>query len=160
MKRTVYLLALFLLLFAFGCSELPPTGPAGVDKELSKPNTQEIIKIDNKVEDPLYGFTQVIGELNCYHELVGSQSDNNNNVLLVRVQLDLNAQLYDRFGKYHLDWRVSGENSSLVFVPEGEAVLLKITYPIYNRDDSVLIVQYRITTDGVDISKMWLEPVK
>ncbi len=160
MGRTIKFFVLFLALalIAVGCSELPPTGPAGVNEELSKPANQQIVKLDYKVEDPVSGFSEVVGELSCYHEVLTKPSDNNS-IYLVRVQLELEAELQDMLGMYHLKWGISGKSDDLVQIKGGSSYILKKIYPITNRNDCVLAVDYVVTTEGVGISDMWLEPI-
>lgn len=156
MKNLIKPFVLTTFLFAFGCNDLPPTEPAGAVQKLNNPVTKEVLDICCQVTDPIMGCCKVIGEVTYVHEIVEIQSALSG-LSLVRVQIDMDAELCDRFGMVHLEWGIVGKSEDLIYVSEDGIYLLQKAYPICNRNECVLVVQYLVTTEGVGIPNMWIE---
>ena len=69
----------------------------------------------------------------------------------------MDAELCDRYGMVHLEWRIVGNSEDLIYVSEEGIYLLQKAYPICNRNECVLVVQYLVTIEGVGIPNMWIE---
>ena len=155
MKNLIKSFVLVSLLFFFGCNDLPPTEPAGVSQKLSNPITKEVLNICCQVTDPIMGACQVVGEVTLVHEIVETQSDLPG-LSLVRVQIAMDAELCDRYGMVHLEWGIVCNSQDLIYVSEDGIYLLQKVYPICNRNECLLVVQYLVTTEGVGIPNMWV----
>ena len=153
MKYLVCSLVTTLILSTFGCSEPPPTEPSAVTKRICDPITKELINLCFKVDDPIAGSCQVIGEVFYMHEIVETQEK----IYLVRVQLEINAELCDRYGIFHLPWEIMGNSDDYIYISEEGIYILQKAYPICNRDECFLVVQYLVTTEGLGIPNMWIE---
>ena len=156
MKNLIKSFVVISIFFFFGCNDLPPTEPAGVSQKLSNPVTKEVLDICCQVTDPIMGCCKVIGEVTYVHEIVEIQSYLRG-LSLVRVQIDMDAELCDRYGMVHLEWRIVGNSEDLIYVSEEGIYLLQKAYPICNRNECVLVVQYLVTIEGVGIPNMWIE---
>ena len=156
MKNLIKSFVVISILFCFGCNDLPPTEPAGVVQKLNNPVTKEVLDICCQVTDPIMGCCKVIGEVTYVHEIVEIESDLSG-LSLIRVQIELEAELCDMFGMVHLPWGITGSSEDLIYVSEDGIYILQKAYPICNRGECVLVVQYLVTTEGVGIPNMWVE---
>ena len=156
MKKLITSFFVTALLLVIGCQDVPPTEPTGAIQKLNNPITKEVLSICCCVNDPLSGSCQVIGEVSYVHEIVDIQTGPND-LILVRVQLGMDTELCDRLGRFHLEWGIVGNSEDLIYVSEEGIYILQKAYPICNRNDCVLVVQYLVTTEGIGIPNMWVE---
>ncbi|MBT8380458.1 MAG: hypothetical protein KJN64_14660 [Ignavibacteria bacterium] len=151
LMRTFVAISILLLI---GCNETPPTEPIPVLEKFCNP-IKEVINICCSVQDPMAGACQVMGEVTYTHEIIDLQSTQNG-LSLVHVQIEMEAELCDMFGMIHPPWGIVGSSVDFVYVSEEGVYLLQKAYPICNRNQCVLIVQYLVTTEGVGIPNMWV----
>ena len=156
MKYFVSLLVTIIFLLNLGCNELPPTEPSGTSQKISSPITKEVINLCCNVNDPIAGSCQVIGEACYMHEIIETQ-EKPAGISLVRVQIEMNAELCDRYGMVHLPWEIIGNSDDYIYISEEGIYILQKAYPICHRDECFLVVQYLVTTEGVGIPNMWIE---
>jgi hypothetical protein len=156
MKYLVSLLVTTLFLLILGCNELPPTESSGVSQKISCPITKEVINLCFSVNDPIAGSCQVIGEVCYVHEIVETQ-EKSTGISLVRVQIEINAELCDKYGMVHLPWEIIGNSDDYIYISEEGVYILQKAYPICNRDECFLVVQYLVTTEGVGIPNIWID---
>lgn len=156
MKALTKLIIAVSLFISFGCNEVPTTEPeAGIQKSCD-PIIKEVINLCCNVQDPIMGACQVIGEVTYQHEIMDPQ-EKLSGISLVRVQLEMNAELCDRYGMVHLPWGIVGSSEDFVYVSEDGIYILQKAYPICHRNECVLVVQYLVTTEGVGIPNMWID---
>lgn len=159
MKNLFVILTIFSLAFLFGCQEnqiiQPETDPILKDN-LPYKNT---VKICCEVHDPNFGVCNLNGCVNYTHKVI-NESMGPMKRTMVSVGLYMNSVLCDKLGIVHLEWRVEGRSNEVVYVSEEGILLLEKTYPITYRNDSVILVQYLVTTDGVGVSKVSIVPIE
>ncbi len=157
MKNLIKSFVAVSLLLLVGCNETPPTEPIPAAEKFGDP-IKEVINLCCSVQDPLAGACQVKGEVTYTHEIIDLQSTQSG-LSLVRIQIEMEAELCDMFGMIHPPWGIVGSSLDLVYISEDGIYLLEKAYPVCNRNQCVLYVQYLVTTDGMQISNMWIEPV-
>ncbi|MBT8378424.1 MAG: hypothetical protein KJN64_04275 [Ignavibacteria bacterium] len=156
MKYLVSLLVATLFLLILGCIELPPTESSGVSQKISCPITKEVINLYFSVNDPVGGSFQVIGEVCYMHEIVETQ-EKSTGIYLVRVQIEINAELCGKYGMVHLPWEIIGSSDDYIYISKECVYILQKAYPICNRDECFLVVQYLVTTESLGIPNMWID---
>lgn len=142
-----------LLVLFFGCQE----------NIINEPDTATILKHDSaidrslnlccEVRDPIYGVCNLNGSVDYTFDVL-EEAMHPSAVTLVSIKLALNAVLCDNLGMVHLEWRAAGRSEEIVHVSIEGIALIEKSYPITNRPDIVLLVQYLVTTNGIGISRV------
>jgi len=173
MKTLSFAVCLLCLLLFWNCQESYITTPEdspqipkflngpGSNMEESPPKiiiTKDIIIINQMINDPMLGNSEIIGEAMYTLEL-GDNTQQSEGLYNVRFSTVFNAELIDKCGMVHLPWTIIGESEDEFFVSEDGIYLLQKSYAIENRDEVVLIVQFLVTIEGAGIPNMWLEVV-
>jgi len=158
MKTLFITLATFSLALIIGCQEGMFNEPSETmlkqKSDLVNPN---IISMNYKVKDPLYGTSKVTGEVTYTHEVINQQMGPIG-FKRISLQLSLDSELENLLSMSPIKWRVRGKSQDVVTVSEEGILLIEKSYWINNRTDVVLLVQYLVTTDGVGISGVSLAP--
>lgn len=157
MKKILLIIAALSVLFVIGCQENSITDPFSTLEKTGNSVTKDTIQINFVIEDPLAGSSELVGVVYYTHELLNS--DQLNNQFLVSVSLELNSLLNDMLGMMHLEWSSSGKSEDSMYINEEGIYILQKSYSITNRNDVVLVVQYLVTTEGVGVPNLWLEPI-
>ena len=160
MKTIFVNLVAFLLVLILGCQENGINEPANVlMKDSETLSTSNIIKLNYDLRDPISGTSTLSGRVSYSIQLItegmGPRASNQ-----FKIQINMKSKLEDRFGMTHMEWRVEGRSEDVVYVSEDGILLLQKTYPITNRTDVIVLVQYLVTTDGIGISSLALVPLE
>lgn len=160
MKNLFLILAVFSLALLIGCQENMINEPAGsLDKSDDNFLTTNTLKLNNDVRDPFYGMCKLTGRVTYALQVVNATM-NPIGLEQTSVQITMDAELNDLFGMAHLEWRIQGRSNDVLYVSEEGIQLLEKTYPITNRTDLVLLVNYLVTTEGVGIATVNLVPLE
>jgi hypothetical protein len=145
----------FLML---GCEEIQVTEP-----------TQSVAKKDNLLcngtinlccllDDPLGDCSQLLGEVEYVHEIIESETGEDNQYL-VALTLDMSSELCRQSGPNEIYCPIECTTNDTFYVSEEGIYILMKAYIIENRIDVLLMVQYLITTEGVGIPNIWLQEI-
>lgn len=160
MKTFAGILIFCVIIFTSGCSDTFITEPTETLNKPGQTYNSHKGKIDLccPLQDPLSGTCNINGCVQYYHQIL-SGPNNNGGVYTIQVNLEMCSELCDLFGMMHPEWRVLGSSEDLVFVSEEGIAILEKYYPVCNRVDIRLNVKYLVTTEGVGIVQMMIEPV-
>ena len=160
MKTFFVTLIAFSLVLIIGCQENTVNEPADVllkhDDNLVTANK---LKLNYELSDPLYGYSRVSGSVSYVHQII-NRAMNPVGLSEISIHIVMDSELDDLLGMMHLEWRIQGRSNDIVYVSEDGILLIEKTYPITNRNDVVLLVQYLVTTNGVGISSVNLVPLE
>ena len=160
MKNLFLTLAAFSLAFLIGCQENLINEPSGVlTKSEDNLITSNTIKLNQDVQDPLYGISRLTGRVSYARQVI-YDAMNPSAQERISLQINIDCNLNDLLGMVHLEWRVQGRSTDVIYVSEEGIVLLEKSYQITNRTDVILLVQYLVTTNGVGISNVSLVPLE
>ncbi|HCY75477.1 MAG: hypothetical protein IH620_02430 [Ignavibacterium sp.] len=148
MKNLFELLAAFTLMLLIGCSESLPKDSNAINKSIKTSVIKERINLCCMIHDPYSGDCHLNGTVAYTHQVLENQLDLNN-LKQIKVMLEVNANLCDRLGLNHLNWGLRDVSEDIVFVNDGGKVVIEKKYPIKNRDDIEIVIEYIITTEGV-----------
>lgn len=156
----ITLAALSLAMFIIGCQENLINEPSGVVlKHQDNLVSTNIIKLNYNLRDPLYGTCCLSGRVTYSFQIL-NWPINSTGLYEVAIHIYINSEINDMLGMMHLEWRAEGRSDDIVYVSEEGIVLVNKWYPITNRSDVVLLVQYLVTTNGIGISNVSLAPLE
>lgn len=158
MKKLLFTLVFFSLVLLIGCQDNITTDPLSSLTKKSGEMSHERIKICCPVCDPLSGICNVNGYVDYLHQIIRGP-ENENGVYTILLNLEMNSELCDKCMRVHLEWAIKGISEDTVYVSEEGIVIVDKTYPISNRNDIILCVQYLVTTEGVGIPNIWLQEI-
>jgi hypothetical protein len=160
MKKLLFSLVVFSVLFLTGCQEKMLNEPAD---SLLKHNdnlvTAKTLKLNYELSDPLYGSSKLSGTVSYVHTII-NRTMNPIGLKEISLHIEMNSELYDYLGLMHLEWIVQGRSEEIYYVSEEGILLVEKSYWITNRNDVVMLVQYLVTTEGVGISSVSLVPLE
>jgi hypothetical protein len=152
------LIATLLVLF-FGCQENIINEPDTAKIQKHNLTIDHSLKICCEVRDPRYGACNLNGCVNYTFDVI-EEAMHASAVTMVSLKIYLNAVLCDNLGMVHLEWRAEGRSEEIVYVSEEGIALIEKSYPVTNRPDIVLLVQYLVTTNGIGISRAVIVPLE
>ena len=100
----------------------------------------------------------MVGLVEYTHNII-QVTESPDELYTITVNLNMNSELCDRCMIMHLPWVAEGSSEHTVYVSEEGIALVERGYLISNRNDTMLIVQYLITTEGVGIPNMWIQEI-
>jgi hypothetical protein len=159
MKTLLVTLVAFLFALIIGCQESLVNEPTASLEKKRGSGEKDILKICCQVKDPLTGMCNVNGCIIYSHQIV-TRSMNPTGLVEVQLYLEMDSELCDPLGMFHLEWKAKGRSEDIVFVSEEGIAMVEKSYRISNRDDAVLLVRYMVTTDGVGISRVILAEIE
>ena len=160
MKNLFQLILPLAILGLLSCQNFNPTEPTNYTAK--KTNSQfeifDRIEICCEVCDPHSGVCKVVGLVEYTHNII-QVPESPDELYTITVTLNMNSELCDRCMIMHLPWVAEGSSEHTVYVSEEGIALVERGYLISNRNDTMLIVQYLITTEGVGIPNMWIQEI-
>jgi hypothetical protein len=160
MKKLLFSLVVFSVLFVLGCEENLINEPAdALLKQKDNLASGRTIILNYELQDPSYGYSRLSGSVSYVHQII-NRAMNPMGLYEISLHIEMNSELYDLLGMMHLEWQIHGRSDDIVYVSEDGILLIEKTYQITNRSDVVLIVQYLVTTNGVGISNVSLVPLE
>jgi hypothetical protein len=166
MKKLLFSLVVFSVLFVIGCQE-----NSIIDPVLTEPiNTvQKPEGTLTRGTIPLQGLLVVPGMLNVFASIEGRIDYTHEVVLIdpirvppvpqynVLLTLSVNAVLTIPDLPGHNTWRITSDPEEVVCVLIGGAYRFERSYLVQGRDDGLaLVCKYTVTTDGVSLDARWL----
>ena len=159
MKKLLFSLVVFSVLFIIGCQE----------NSITDPVSTETIKKDQTTVDPftsgvipLEGVLVVPGGFQSYYDIRGQINYTHESVLLEpippRYHIDLNlsvrANLTDEGNN---TFQISSTSEDNMYILQNGRYLLEISFPVIGRNDGLtLVCSFIVTTGGVSLNAMWL----
>ena len=142
----------FLML---GCEEFQVTEP--IQSAAKKDNlvNNGIIELCCLLDDPIGGCCQLTGKVEYVHEIIGSETGEDNQYL-VALSLDMDSELCHNAFTYEIHCPIKCTTNDTIYVSEEGIYILTKAYIIENRIDVLLYVQYLVTTEGVGIPTIHL----
>jgi hypothetical protein len=159
MKTLFALIVAFLLVFFLGCQENAVTEPVFPLEKNDKPVTEQYMKICCELLDPQFGLCNLTGCVTYIHQIM-NYSPNTTGLYEISLSLEMDSELCDKLGMYHLEWNIKGRSKDIVYVSEDGIAIVEKSYWITNRNDEMLLVQYLVTTNGVGIANLSLVEIE
>jgi len=160
MKKLLFSLVVFSVLFVLGCEENLINEPAvALLKQKDNLASGRTIILNYELQDPSYGYSRLSGSVSYVHQII-NRAMNPMGLYEISLHIEMNSELDDHLGLMHLEWIVQGRSEEIYYLSEEGILLVEKSYWITNRNDVVLLVQYLVTTNGVGISNVSLVPLE
>jgi hypothetical protein len=161
MKQLLSTLVLFFVLFITGCQENSITEPILTESVQKGQTTGEnvifgSIPLDRLLLIPggFQSYFSIRGEINYTHELVLLDPAPPAPQYYINLNLSVRALLTD---EGHNAFRISSRSEDIVLDSGDRINVLEKSFPVLGRNDGmVLVCRFNVTTDGVELSSMWL----
>ena len=171
MKKLFLTLVTFSILFVIGCQENSITVPITVEptnKVQPDPSHQGTITLERMLRDPypvMNSYFIINGAIEYEHKLVYLDPIPPNPQYVVSLNLSVTADLTyfctvcSPPTEDALVGSISNKSNDEIFISiwEDEVFLLEKSFPIQGREDGmVLMCNFLVTTNGVELNEMWL----
>ncbi len=164
MKKLLFSLIVFSVLFVIGCQENSITEPISTES-INKSQNQEGISSGGTI--PLDGILVHHGGFNSYYSIEGNINYSHELVLFdpkppspqynVHLNLSVDAILTDPDLPGRNSWTISSESEDVFYVSEDGIYILEKSFPVLDRNDGLaLVCRFLVTTDGVGLNAKWL----
>ncbi len=158
MKKLFISIVVLLVVLTFGCQESAingPEEPAGnFDRKSSEGFTVRnngVIDIKSELTDPVLKSPLVLlGRIAFDHFASNESSTQVNNTKIVRLDLKVEAELFDGLRAVDTELKIAGRSSHRFEFLDDRIYSLEIIYQITNRKDISLRVTYPVTADGLE----------
>ncbi len=161
MKKLLYSLVVFSVLFVIGCQENSITDPVSTESINKNQTTGETF---TSGEIPLEGLLMIPGGFQSYYTIKGQINYTHELVLLdpmppapqyyVDLNLNVRANLTD---ESHNSFRISSTSEDNIYVLENGRFLLEKSFPVIGRNDGLnLVCSFIVTTGGIGLYSMRL----
>ena len=158
MKKLFISIVVLLVVLTFGCQESAingPEEPAGsIDRKSSEGfavRNKGVIDIKSELTDPVLKSPLVLlGRIAFDHFASNESSTQVNNTKIVRLDLKVEAELFDGLGAVDTELKIAGRSSHRFEFLDDRIYALEIIYQITNRKDISLRVTYPVTADGLE----------
>jgi len=158
MKKLFISIVVLLVVLTFGCQESAVNGPeeqpSNLDRKSSEGFTvrnKGVIDIKSELTDPVLKSPLVLlGRIAFDHIASNESSTQVNNTKIVRLDLKVEAELFDGLGAVDTELKIAGRSSHRFEFLDDGIYSLKIIYQITNRKDISLRVIYPVTADGLE----------
>ncbi len=158
MKKLFISIVVLLVVLTFGCQESAingPEEPAGtIDRKSSEGfalRNKGVIDIKSELTDPVLKSPLVLlGRIAFDHIASNESSTQVNSSKIVRLDLKVEAELFDGLGAVDTELKIAGRSSHRFEFLDDRIYSLEIIYQITNRKDISLRVTYPVTTEGLE----------
>ena len=165
MKKLFISIVVFLVVFTFGCQESAINGPeesaGNIERKSSEGegttfndftvHNKGVINIKSELTDPVLKSPLVLlGRIAFDHHTSPGISIQVNSNKIVRLDLKVEAELFDGLGAVDTELKIAGRSSHRFEFLDDRIYSLKIIYQITNRKDISLRVTYPVTADGLE----------
>ena len=169
MKKLLFSLAIFLVLFLIGCQENSIIDPA--QEDLQKNNTQLVhqgtITLEGNLKDPRGSFINnetthltILGAVKFEHRLEYVENNPTTPQQYVSLHLSTKAEIQDLNSPAEIIWSLSGDSKDIIYVSDindSNNILYKY-YTVRGSDDGMrLVCRFLVTTNGVGLSDYRLQ---
>ncbi len=164
MTKLISAVIILILLLSFGCQEeminQPTTSASDTYQKISPLNqtgltVKAILPICCCQKDPLTGECEIKGEVISIHNTFM----NIGGFFKVELSLNMDAELCTRLMSC-LKYTITGCSCDTILVHEIGIINIEKCYPVENRDDIYVSVNYRVNAEGVEITSINLCPTK
>jgi len=159
MKKLFISIVVLLVVLTFGCQESAINGPeesaGNFDRKSSEGfavRNKGVIDIKSELTDPVFKSPLVLlGRIAFDHIASNESSTQVNSTKIVRLDLKVEAELFDGLGAVDTELEIAGRSSHrFEFLDDRNIIYsLEIIYQITNRKDISLRVTYPVTADGL-----------
>ncbi|MBK7377949.1 MAG: hypothetical protein IPJ03_02915 [Ignavibacteriales bacterium] len=164
MKKLLFSLVVFSVLFIIGCQENTITDPIQTEStnKIQSPEETFIrgsILLDRIILFPGPGniIYNLEGQINYSHRLVMVDPLPPATQQYVNLRLSINALLINPDLPRDNTYAIVSQSVDIVNVAEEGMYILEKTIPVQGRTDGlVLMCRFIVTTDGVTLNEMWL----
>ena len=161
MKQLLFSLVVFSVVFVIGCQENSITDPISIesitkDQTTVDPFTSGVTPVEGLLIVPggFQSYYSIQGQINYTHELVLLDPIPPAPQYYINLNLSVRALLTD---EGHNAFRISSQSEDIVYDSGDRINVLEKSFPILGRNDGmVLVCKFNVTTDGVELSSMWL----
>lgn len=161
MKKLLYSLVVFSVLFIIGCQENLITDPVSTesikkDQTTVDPFTSGVIPLEGILVVPggFQSYYDIQGQINYTHELFLLDPAPPAPQYYIDLDLSVRANLTDEGNN---TFRISSTSEDNIYVSDDGISLLEKFFPVLGRTDGmVLVCRFLVTTDGIGLHSMWL----
>ena len=160
MKKLLVSLVSLTFFLAIGCEDdsvLESTIPVRKMEKLNS-ETSLTFNLCCALSDPTGGCCQITGRIEYQHQATPVPEEQKG-LYKITLSLSINAELHRQDGMIGYGWDITNKSLDVIYISEEGIYILPKMYLIEHRMDIVLIVQYLLTTDGVQLSRMWLQEI-
>ncbi len=158
MKKLFISIVVLLVVLTFGCQESAINGPeeraGNIDRKSSEGfivRNKGVIDIKSELTDPVLKSPLVLlGRIAFDHIASNESSTQVNSTKIVRLDLKVEAELFDGLGAVDTELKIAGRSSHRFEFLDDGIYSLEIIYQITNRNDISLRVTYPVTADGLE----------
>ena len=166
MKKLLFSLVVFSVLFITGCQENSVTDPISTesinkDQKPAGTITWGTIPLEGLLVFPGLGQTyySIEGRISYAHELILVDPIPPLPQYYIELSLSVDANLINPDLPGHQPWTISSESEDMFYVAEDGIYLLEKSFPVLGGTEDggmVLVCRFLVTTDGVGLNAMWL----
>jgi len=161
MKKLLYSLVVFSVLFIIGCQENSITDPVSTESINKNQTTGEtftsgVIPLEDLLIIPggFQSYYTIKGQINFTHELFWLDPAPPAPQYYVALNLSVKVNLTD---ESHNTFRISTTSEDNIYVSKDGTYLLEKSFPVLGRNDGMILVcRFLVTTVGVGLNAMWL----
>jgi hypothetical protein len=168
MKKFIFSLVIFSVLFLIGCQENSITDPVQEDLQKNDPQLvhQGTITLEGTLADPRVLFTDgnnylaIFGAVTFEHRFEYTDAAPPAPQQYVSLHLSMNAEIQDRNSPADIIWRLSGESRDIIYVSDNNDsnYMLYKYYAVQGSDVGMrLVCRFLVTTNSVRLSDYWLQ---
>ena len=160
MKKVLYSLVVFSILFIIGCKENSITDPVSVE-EVNKDQMQKTkgnIPLNEILLIPgsLVSYLTLKGGIDYRERLIWTYSETGQ-AYYVELNLSINADLFEPDFPGSNKWKISSVSRDSFYVSEEGIYLLEKSFPVKERKDGLMLAcRFLVTTDGIGLNAVWL----
>ena len=167
MKKFIFSLVIFSVLFLIGCQENSITDP--VQEDLQKNDTgldnRGTIALEGDLADPRVlidgsKYLTILGAVKFEHRLEYTDAAPPAAQQYVSLSLSMNAEIQDRNSPADVIWSLSGKSRDIIYVSDNidRNYMLYKYYAVQGSDVRMrLVCRFLVTTNGVDLNEYWLQ---
>ena len=161
MKKLLISLVVFSVLFVIGCQDNSITDPVSTesinkDQTTGENFTSGVIPLEGILVVPggFQTYYDIQGQINYTHELVLLDPAPPAPQYYINLDLSVKALLTD---EGHNSFRISSQSEDIIYDSGDRTYILQKSFPVLGRNDGmVLVCRFLVTTDGIELSSMWL----